>query len=57
MHESVNSADYLDYRVLERDRLELSAVIIAPDPARLRLACLMIYTGLLLSLGGLLSGM
>jgi len=57
MHESGNSAGYLDYRVLERDRLELSTASVAPDPSRLRLACLMIYAGLLLSLGGLLTGM
>lgn len=54
MHTSDNSAGYLDYRVLERDRIELREIGAVPDPARLRLACLMIYAGLLLSLSAML---
>ena len=55
MYESFEHPAPGRYRLLERDWIEDSDLDFGPNPRRLRTACLMIYAGLLMSLGAVLS--
>lgn len=55
MHDSFEHSVRADYRLLDRDWIDDRELYTEPNPARLRAACLMIYVGLLLSLGAVMS--
>jgi hypothetical protein len=57
MHDSYEQSGHADYRLLDRDWIDGHELYVGPDPSRLRVACLMIYAGLLLSLGAVLSSL
>jgi len=55
MHESFEPSVHGSYRLLDRDWIDGREFYTEPNPSRLRTACLMIYAGLLLSVGTVLA--